>query len=59
MAGMRLGFVFIINWCLVYSNPRIICEFLTFSPQVGGGLMWGKKFTIPARIAIDNCLTRP
>ncbi len=30
-----------------YSNPRIICEFLTFSPNSRGGLGWGKKFTAP------------
>jgi len=28
-----------------YSNPRIICEFLTPSPNSRGGLGWGKKFT--------------
>ena len=28
-----------------YSNPRIICEFLTPEPRVRGGLGWGKKFT--------------
>jgi hypothetical protein len=37
---------------LLYSNPRIICEFLTPEPRVRGGLGWGKKFTTPARIAI-------
>jgi hypothetical protein len=37
---------------LSYSDPRIICEFLTPSPNSRGGLGWGKKFTTPARIAI-------
>jgi hypothetical protein len=37
---------------MIYSNPRIICESLTPSPWVRGGLGWGKKFTTPARIAI-------
>ena len=36
-----------------YSNPRIICEFLTPSPRVRGGVGWGKKFTTPERIAIN------
>jgi hypothetical protein len=36
----------------IYSNPRIICEFLTPQPRVRGGVRWGKKFTTPARIAI-------
>jgi len=29
----------------LYSNPRIICGFLTPSPRVRGGLGWGKNFT--------------
>ncbi len=40
------------NALQIYSNPRIICEFLTPEPWVRGGLGWGKKFTTPARIAI-------
>ena len=39
---------------VTYSNPRIICEFLTPEPRVRGGLGWGKKFTTPARIAISG-----
>ena len=39
----------ILNW---YSNPRIICEFLTPGPRLRGGLGWGKKITTLARIAI-------
>ncbi len=30
----------------LYSNPRIICEFLTDSQRVRGGLGWGKNLRL-------------
>ncbi|MEG3925269.1 hypothetical protein [Microcoleus sp. D3_18a_C4] len=39
-------------WNRPESLFGIICEFLTPSPRVRGGLGWGKKFTTPARIDI-------
>ena len=57
MAWGLPGFALKINWWLVYSNPKSFVNFLLPSERVRGGLGWGKKFTTPARIAIDPLLS--